>query len=112
MTDELLDRFRAAAEAHEDIKVKGKKTPYTAVNGNMFAFISSEQELCLRFDETDRAALAADWGVAEVRQHGAVMRGYVALPAAVSGDADGLAAIFAKSLSFARALPAKPTKRR
>ena len=108
MTQDLLDQFRAVAEAHEGIAVKGKKTPYTAVNGNMFAFISSEGALCLRFDEAARLAHASEWGVGPVMQHGAVMRGYVALPA----DVPDLAGLFAQSLAHAQSLPAKPTKKR
>lgn len=49
MTVGLLDPFRAVTEANEGLRVKGKKTPYTAINGNMFAFISNEGALCLRF---------------------------------------------------------------
>lgn len=111
MTQDLTNTFRTVAEAHEGVKVKGKKTPYTATGGNMFAFISSEGALCLRFDEGTRAELAARWDVGNVVQHGAVMRGYVAVPDAVAGDTAALADLFARSLTFAKSLPAKPTKR-
>lgn len=111
MTVGLLDPFRTVAEAHEGVHVKGKKTPYTAINGNMFAFISAEGALCLRFDEATRAELAAIWGTGDVRQYGAVMRGYVAVPDALAGDEAALTDIFARSLTFAKTLPAKPTRR-
>lgn len=111
MTQEWLDRFRTAAQAHDGIRVKGKKTPYTAINGNMFAFISAEGEICRRFGEAARAGLAAEWGTSNVRQHGAVIRGYVAVPETVAGDGAALADIFARSLTHAQTLPAKPTRR-
>lgn len=108
MSDDLLTRFKTVAEAHDGIQVKGKKMPYTAINGNMFAFVSPEGELCLRFDEARRAALAARHDVGPVLQYGAVMRGYVAIP--VAHDAD-LAPLFAESLAFAQTLKPKPTKK-
>ena len=104
----ILERL---AEAEPDLTVKGKKTPYLAVNGNMFAFVDPEAALCLRFAEADRAALAAQFGVGPVMQYGAVMRGYVALPQDVVADAARLADLFAQSLDHARALKPKPTER-
>ncbi len=111
MVDDLLTRFTQVAEAHEGVSVKGKKMPYTAVNGNMFGFLSPEGALCLRFDEARRAALAEGFGTGPVMQYGAVMKGYVALPQGVARDAEALAAHFAESLAFARSLKPKPTKR-
>ncbi len=103
-------RERLAAVA-PDLTVKGRKMPYLAVNGNMFAFVDPEAALCLRFAEKDRAALAADFGTGPVMQYGAVMRGYVAIPDAVLGDETRLAALFAQCLDHARGLKPKPTKR-
>ena len=99
------------AEAEPDLKVKGKKMPYLAVNGNMFAFVDPDGALCLRFAEADRAALAADFGVGPVMQYKAVMRGYVAMPQAVVADPARLAALFAQSVAHARGLKPQPTKR-
>lgn len=94
-----------------DLTVKGKKMPYLAVNGNMFAFVDAEDMLCLRYGEVDRARLAEDFAAGPVMQYNAVMRGYVAIPAETLGDADALADLFAQSVAFAKALRSKPTKR-
>lgn len=110
MLQELIERFRRVAAAH-DMQVKGRKMPYTAINGNMFAFVTPEGEMCLRFDDTVRAELARQWGVGEVMQYGAVMRGYVAMPADLSDDEAALAEHFVDSLAFARTLKPKPTKK-
>ncbi len=107
-TRAILDRL---AVAEPDLRVKGKKTPYLAVNGNMFAFVDPEAALCLRFAEADRAALAAEFGVGPVIQHNAVMRGYLAIPEAVIADAARLAALFGQSVAHARGLKPKPTRR-
>ncbi len=109
---EVLDRFRALAAAHDGIAVKGQKTPYTAVNGNMFAFIADDDTFCLRLPEPDRAAFEAEHGPSEVRQYGAVMRGYVRVPGGVVADVPRLEALFASSVAFARGLKPKPTRRK
>jgi hypothetical protein len=111
MAQDLLDRFRALTRPHDGIEVKGKKTAYTAVNGNMFAFLSPEGELCLRFDEATRAEIAARYATGPVVQYGAVMRGYVAVPVVDLAGDDTLDDLFSRSLAHARSLPAKPTKR-
>jgi hypothetical protein len=99
------------ADTEADLAVKGAKMPYLAVNGNMFAFVDSDGALCLRFDEADRAALAAEFGTGQVMQYGAVMRGYVAIPDTLAADPARLAALFAQCFAHARGLKPKPTKR-
>ncbi len=110
MADDLLTRFRAIAEVHDGVQVKGKKMPYTALNGNMFAFIAPENALCLRFDEPTRAGLAERFGSGPVLQYGSVMRGYVAIPEKVLHDEGE--DLFAQSLAFVKSLPPKATKKR
>ena len=88
------------AASDPDLTVKGKTMPYLAVNGNMFAFVTAEGGLCLRFAEADRVRLAEDFGTGPVMQYGAVMRGYVALPAEILADAGELAELFAQSVAL------------
>ena len=103
--------LESLAEAAPDLRVKGKKMAYLAINGNMFAFVDPDGALCLRFAEADRADLAAAFGTVPVEQYGAVMRGYVAIPEAVIADPARLSALFADCVAHARALKPKPTKR-
>ena len=107
-TRTILERL---AEAEPDLTVKGKKTAYLAVNGNMFAFVDPEGALCLRYSEPERAALAEEFGVGPVMQYNAVMRGYVAIPDAVIADDARLAELFAGCVAHARGLKPKPAKR-
>lgn len=104
----LLTLFKSLVEPHDGITVKGKKMPYTAVNGNMFAFLAPENELCFRYAEKRRAELAEQFGTGLVTQYNSVMRGYVSIPQTSLGDAQ---ALYAECVAFARELPAKPTKR-
>ena len=101
----------ALAAAFPELKVKGKKTPYLAVNGNMFAFVDDTGALCLRLSEARKAEFNASYGLGEVRQYGAVMRGYVRVPKTVLGDQNGLEALFGEVVDHAKGLRPKPTKR-
>ena len=49
--DAVLDCYKRAVAKHDDIKIKGAKTSYTAINGNMFSFIDDQARICLRFSE-------------------------------------------------------------
>ncbi|MEM8591195.1 MAG: hypothetical protein AAGF13_01595 [Pseudomonadota bacterium] len=69
------------------VAVKGKKNPFASKGGHMFAFLSPDDGLCLRFSEPRRAELAEGWGQGPVMSYGSVMRGYVALPEAAMGEA-------------------------
>ena len=106
--DDLLSLFKALVEKHDGITVKGKKMPYTAVNGNMFAFLAPEDELCFRYSEQRRAELAEQFGVGLVKQYNSTMHGYVAIPNSELGNAE---ALYAECVAFARELPEKPTKK-
>jgi hypothetical protein len=104
----VLERL---AGGYDDLKVKGKKTPYLAMNGNMFAFVDDTGGICLRFDEPTRVQLADAFGTGEVVQYGAVMRGYVAIPDELAGEGTRLSELFSQSVTHARTLKPKPTKR-
>ncbi len=99
------------ARGYDDLTVKGKKTPYLAMNGNMFAFVDDKGGICLRFDEPTRARLAEELGTGEVMQYGAVMRGYVAIPDNLAGKGPRLTELFSQSVTHARTLKPKPSKR-
>lgn len=106
--DALLTLFKSLVDPHDGIAVKGKKMPYTAVNGNMFAFLAPEDELCFRYSEPRRAELAEKFGVGLVKQYNSTMHGYVAIPQSELPNAE---ALYAECVEFARTLKPKPTKK-
>lgn len=109
--DDRLERYKRIVAAHEGVEVKGAKTPYTAINGNMFSFLDDQGCLCLRFSEHRKADLNAQQGTTDVLQYGAVMKGYVRVPEDVLGKDAAIGALFAESLQYARGLKPKPTKK-
>lgn len=110
--DETVAHYKRAVAKLEGIEIKGAKSSYTALNGNMFSFIDDRAQLCLRFSESRKRELNAAQGSTDVIQYGAVMRGYVALPDKVVVDTDALNSLFDESLEFAKGLKPKPTKKK
>jgi hypothetical protein len=107
----VLEFYRRVVAKYEDIKVKGAKTSYTAINGNMFSFIDDQARICLRFSEERKAELNEIYGTTDVLQYGAVMRGYVPLSSEVTIDETTLEKLFSESFEFAKNLKPKATKK-
>ena len=108
----MRETLEMLAAAHDGLTVKGKKSAYLAMNGNMFAFVDDGGGLCLRFSEADKKAYNDAHGTTDVIQYKAVMRGYVRVTDEILSDPGALANLFAKSVSFARTLKPKPTKKK
>ena len=109
---DVLERYRELVADTAGEKVKGKASPYTSMNGNMFSFLDKTGTLCIRLSEEDRAAFAADFEAGPVVQYGAVMKEYVSVPPQVLADPDALGGWFARSLAHAQSLPAKATRKK
>ena len=108
----VFDCYSKAISKHEKLKVKGAKTLYTAINGNMFSFIDDQGRVCLRFSERRKVELNNLYGSTDVLQYGSVMRGYVSLPGEVTTDETALDKLFSESLAFAKNLKPKPTTKK
>ncbi|MCR9246043.1 MAG: hypothetical protein NXI31_13510 [bacterium] len=108
MTDPR-QQFEDMVATQPDIQCKGAKSRYTAMNGNMFAFVTPDGLIALRLGDTEREAFMKKHGTGPVIQHGATMRGYVEVPPALAKKKAQLAKHFAMSVEYARTLPAKPT---
>ena len=110
--EDVLACYARAVAPHDGIKIRGAKSAYTAINGNMFSFVDDTNRLCLRFSELRKAELNEMFGTTDVIQYGAVMRGYVAIPPKITGDEFALHEMFVESLNFARGLRPKATQRK
>ena len=107
----MRDVLEQLSTRHEGLQVKGKKTAYLAMNGNMFAFVDDTGALCFRLSEADKKAFNEAHGTSDVIQYNAVMRGYVRPPESLVGDEAALAALFDQCVAFAKTLKPKPTKK-
>jgi len=109
--DDKLAVYETLVAETPDLKVKGKKTAYTSMNGNMFSFLSPEGDLAFRFQKADREAFLERFPEAVVVQYDTVMKDYVGLPDPLIEDRDELRRLFASSVEQARALKPKATTR-
>ena len=102
-----LPAYRTLAEQLFGAAVKGKGNPYTAMNGNMYSFLSKSGHVCLRMAEPDRARFAEIFGTEPVEQYGSVMKGYVEVPDALLANPDKLQEAFTVCLKYAKSLKPK-----
>lgn len=109
--DEKLAVYEALIATAPDLALKGKKTRYTSMNGNMFSFLSPEGQLAFRLSRDERTEFLVRFPEATVVQYGALMKDYVEVPEVVLEDEQALSELFERSVQNARSLRAKPTKR-
>lgn len=109
---EALERYSAVVEtAKADSKVKGAKNPYTSCNGHMFSFLTPEGVMAIRLSDEEGAEFKSQYESGEVKQYGAVMRGYVSVPDDLLADTGSMADWFDRSHDWIGTLPPKPTKK-
>ncbi len=107
-----LDLYAALVDASTgDAQLKGAKNPYTARNGHMFSFLDAEGMMALRLPDDLREAFLAQYDSGPVTQYGAVMRGYVSVPADLLTRTGELQEWFDKSYDWIGALEPKATKK-
>lgn len=109
--EDRLKRYSALVAKTPDLELKGKKMPYTSMNGNMFSFLAPDGSLCFRLSSADCQAFMDTHGGEPVMQYGRVMKDYVAVPGALLDDTAALTDLFATCVANARILKPKPTKR-
>ena len=104
--------YEALIATQPDIERKGKSSPYTSVNGNMFTVLAADGTLGMRLAAADRDAFIATYGTGLYQAHRTVMKEYVAVPADLLARTSELASYLAKSYNYAKSLKLKPTTRR
>ena len=104
--------YEALVATCPSIERKGKSSPYTSVNGNMFTVLAADGTLGLRLADADRDAFLATYGTGLYQAHGTIMKEYVAVPADLLARTSELAPYLAKSYIYAKSLKPKPTTRR
>ncbi len=106
--EKILVIYEKMVASQPDLKRKGAANPYTSMNGNMFSFITKEDQIALRLPDDVREKMKAE----PVIQYNSVMRGYALAPKAMLSKPAQLAKLFAQSVAYAETLPAKPTTKK
>jgi hypothetical protein len=109
--DSAVRLYDALVATHPDVERKGKSSPYTSVNGNMFTILSADGTLGMRLANADRDAFITTYRTGLLHVHDTVMKEYVAVPADLLARTGELAPYLAKSYDYAKSLKPKPTSR-
>lgn len=102
-----FDHYKKLIDTIPELECKGATTGYTAVNGNMFTFLSKEGELGIRLSDEDFKEFAKKYNTGQFIQYGAKMRGYVKVPEDLMKDTKTLKPYLKKSFAYAKTLPKK-----
>ena len=101
--DQLVEQF-------PNIQRKGKKNPYTSVNGHMFSFLDPAGMISIRLSPEDQEAFMAKHNATHSIQYGKTMRGYVLVPSELHEDHELLVKTLTSSYEYVSSLKPKPTK--
>lgn len=105
--------YEAAVNATAGAELKGATMPYTSVNGNMYSFLDKVGTCAIRLGKLERDAFLQEFAtVLYKHETGVVMNEYVAVPPTLLSDVKAVAGWLKKSLSYAKTLKPKPTKKK
>ena len=107
-----LALFDALIAVRPEIERKGANNAYAAVNGNMFLLMQADGVLAIRLPDSAREEFLKKYKAKLHEAYGAVMKEYVAVPEAVVGKTKEMQKYVAISYDYAKALKAKPTKKK
>lgn len=94
------------------VERKGATVPYTAINGNMFSYLSKEGRLELRLPEGEREAFLKKYKTKLTEAYGKVQPEYVEVPDALLESTKEIKKYFDVSYKYVSGLKAKPTTRK
>ena len=109
---EKLELFDQLIAVRPEIERKGANNAYAAVNGNMFLLMQADGVLAIRLPEDAREEFLKKYKAKLHEAYGAVMKEYVAVPDAALGKTKEMQKYVAISYDYAKALKAKPTKKK
>ncbi len=109
--DQLRALYAELVDETPDLELKGKKSAYTSMNGNMFSFLG-DTALAFRLGKARRREFLEQHPDSVVVSYDTVMKDYVGVPPGILEDPVALRDLWAETMANARALPPKPTTRK
>ena len=108
---EFVSQFDKLVATIPEVERKGAAVPYTALNGNMFSYLTPSGELALKLPKGDREAFLEKYQTSLVEAYGIVQKEYVTVPATLLGNTEELQPYFSVSYEYAKTLKPKPSKK-
>jgi hypothetical protein len=109
---ERLEQYERLIATVPGVQRKGKKVPYTSVNGHMFSFLTPTGSLALRLPKGDREAFMERFTTGLHEAHGTVLKEYVSVPDELFADTAAAAPYLAATHDYVASLKPRPTTRR
>ena len=109
---EILQAYEELVSQFPDVERKGKKTPYTSLNGHMFSFLSQEGDMGLRLSTEDRESYIKECNSQLMEQHGRVMKEFVLVSRDSLQQDKTMPDWFRKSHEYTASLKPKPSKKK
>jgi hypothetical protein len=107
-----LELYEKLVATNPKIERKGAAVPYTAVNGNMFSYLSKEGKLELRLPPAERDAFLEKYNARLCQAYGKVQPEYVEVPDSLLSATRELKKFFDASYAYACALKPKTTAKK
>ena len=112
LPQEKLTLYEKLVATNPKVERKGVTTPYTSLNGHMFTFMTTTGQVAVRLPEDAREAFLKKYKASLCKQHGTVMKEYVAVPAALLKKTRELKKYFDLSCKYVGRLKPKSTTRK
>lgn len=90
---------------------KGKGSPYTSMNGNMYTMMRKDGALGIRLSKEDREIFMEKFDAVPFENYGSMIKEYVEVPESVLMDTKIMVEYIIKSHEYAKTLKPKSTKK-
>jgi len=110
VSSRYLELYDNLSRSSINIETKGKTTPYTSLNGNMFIFLTTEGSMGLRLSKSNREEFTKEFGTKIIERFGKAMKEYVEVPHTLLVTKK-LKKYILKSYEYAASLSLKSNKR-
>ncbi|HET6267672.1 MAG TPA: hypothetical protein VFG11_08145 [Acidobacteriota bacterium] len=107
-----LKLYEKLVATNPKVQRKGDTVPYTALNGNMFSYLSKAGRLELRLPTEDREAFLKKYKTKLTEAYGIVQKEYVEVPDALLARTSEIKKYFDISFAYVSSLKPKPTKKK
>lgn len=111
ISEALLAQYDLIVSRIPEIERKGKGSPYTSMNGNMYTMMRKDGVLGIRLSEDDRNAFMETYDAIPFENYGSMIKEYVEVPEKVFMDESVIIEYMSKSHEYAKTLKPKSTKK-
>lgn len=107
----LLSQYDLIVSEIPGMERKGKGSPYTSMNGNMYTMMRKDGTLGIRLSDEDRKIFMETFDAIPFENYGSIIKEYVEVPEKVLMDKECIIEYMKKSHEYAKTLKPKPTKK-